>query len=36
MAMVSAQAPATLCAHIDPKYAKFGHFWAVISAVTTY
>ena len=34
-AMVSALAPATLSAQKDPKFAKFGHFWAVISAVTT-
>ena len=34
-AMVSALAPATLCAQKDPKFAKFGHFWTVISAVTT-
>ena len=34
-AMVSALAPATLCAQKNPKFAKFDHFWAVISAVTT-
>ena len=34
-AMVSALSPATLFAKKDLKFAKFGHFWAVISAVTT-
>ena len=34
-AMVSALAPATLSAQIDPKFVKFGNVWAVISAVTS-
>ena len=33
--MVSALAPATLCVQKDRKFAKIGHFGAVISAVTT-
>ena len=33
--MIGALAPTTLYVQIDPKFAKFGHIWAVILAVTT-